>query len=773
MRRAEAIGSHIALSGLALLVLGVPLAYCEGVYEYALLPKRLLLQVCVAISVLGWFIRSISAQRSGIVSSTLTRLAVCFLAVQLASVPLSTNRFDAVAELSYGVGLFALFVVAANVLQLGNLRYLLWVNTVAGLAVSTIGILQYHGIAFLDLPTNGHPGATFGYRNFAAMYLICALPLSCLLFLLTRPPTLAVVPLLSTTAMAVFLAYTRTRGAWVGIALALLLTSALAAIVPQYRSCAQTALRACFSGKKRAMLGGGFLIALVLAPMPARFVDTGLQRFDEKKSGLVSTAMSIAAVESDRGRLAMWRNTLDLIVDNPLLGVGPGGWKYEYPPYDRGAMIRPNSSPKRPHNDYLWVASEHGVLGLGLYVTLLAAGLSGLLSMARRREPEAFLTATLLAISLGATLGHSVFSFPREQPQGAMFLPVILGFVAGQSNGSRRPCWFPAKAAVAALLLLLLCSTSYIAHRQLAFDRHYLRALIAEDRSDWVNVLAEVGQALHSGVLRSHLLVVRGRAEERQGRYADAENTYLQALTYAPHAWHAHNGLGIACKRQGRLHEAIGHYHQALLLFPTSATVRNNLGAAHKALGDIGRRSGDGARAESEYGLAAEHYRSVLKAEPNNAGAHNNLGNLHKVRGRVDSAIAAYGRALRIDPGQAQAHYNLADLLRTQGRWEESIAHYREAGRLMPANPSVQWGLGSALEASLDYRGAEEAYRRAISLRHDFARAHFGLAGVLSHLGRHEDAREAYREFLRLWKEDDAFARFARERLAEMGEGAR
>jgi O-antigen ligase len=68
-------------------------------------------------------------------------------------------------------------------------------------------------------------------------------------------------------------------------------------------------------------------------------------------------------------RLAFLRNTVDVIRDNPVLGVGTGGFTAAY-----AAIASRNGDPltKNPHNEFLMIFAELGVAGLVLLVYLFA-----------------------------------------------------------------------------------------------------------------------------------------------------------------------------------------------------------------------------------------------------------------------------------------------------------------------------------------------------------------------------------------------------------------
>ncbi|MDA0746226.1 MAG: tetratricopeptide repeat protein [bacterium] len=744
----------LTTGALCLMLVIVPLIYVKDIYEYSLLPKLLALYLCLGLAAFGWLAQTGWGRRFTFASNPLNLPLFCYTGIACLSLFQTTHLLDALVELSYQFALTGLFLLAAHALPFKRLPPLLWANTCTGLVIASIGILQYHNLFFQDIPTNGHPSATFGYRNFASMYLVCALPLAGLHFLTARNTAGRILSSMAAALMGVFLIYTRTRGAWVGLTGALLATGALLLFHPGLRTNFFQALRPLLTGKRIVLPAVFLAVFVILAALPARFTDTGLQRFDEKKADVASTVFSIATGKTDRGRLTMWNRTLELILDHPVLGVGPGGWKRIYPAYDRGAMIRPSSSPRRPHNDYLWIAAEYGLPGLLCYLWLLVTAFYCLFSLARR--PDAFwrIAAPAIAVALLATLGHALFSFPRERPQAMMFQYLLLGLIAGATT-HRKVHFVPRIAGLAcpALLLALLGGSLELTRRQINFDHHYLHAILGQDQEDWPEILSQANGAMNYGIFRPHALVIRGRALEKSQEYDQAKAAYQQALAYEPHNWYAYNGLGVLFKREGNYATAQQAYRKALEIDPNSIVIRNNLGALYKNMGDL---TG-----------AEQEFRFVLASNPSDVGANNNLGNIFKTRNLLDSAMVYYQKALETDPGVAQAHNNLADLYRRQNQFPKAIEHYRIAARLKPGEPLVFWGLGLTLEASGDVEGAETAFRQAIAFDPNYPNPYYNLATIYDKSGRYALAAETYQAFLDRWPGDEAIESFARERLAE------
>ena len=68
-------------------------------------------------------------------------------------------------------------------------------------------------------------------------------------------------------------------------------------------------------------------------------------------------------------RFVFYKNSLSLIADHPLLGSGTGSFakKYEQLVNNRQNM----RLTENPHNEYLMIAVQWGLLGMGLFIYLL------------------------------------------------------------------------------------------------------------------------------------------------------------------------------------------------------------------------------------------------------------------------------------------------------------------------------------------------------------------------------------------------------------------
>jgi len=140
----------------------------------------------------------------------------------------------------------------------------------------------------------------------------------------------------------------------------------------------------------------------------------------------------------------------------------------------------------------------------------------------------------------------------------------------------------------------------------------------------------------------------------------------------------------LALHRQGRLAEADALYAQALALKPDLVEAHNNRGAIRQMAGDW-----DGA-------LAC--YDGALRYRPDYVEALANRGNCLIQLRRWPEALAAFDRTLKLSPGRVSALNGRAGTLSKLKRFPEALAAY---GRLHAADRQNPYALGGMLVAAM------------------------------------------------------------------------
>ncbi len=110
--------------------------------------------------------------------------------------------------------------------------------------------------------------------------------------------------------------------------------------------------------------------AVLLAASP-----NGRSRMTHALDEIVSVDQSTEGTQVGL-RIVMWRNALRMIEAHPILGVGTGGFLEGYRPLVRGVAGWRGSETDDPHNQYLKIWGEQGLLGIGTFLLLIVGGLT-------------------------------------------------------------------------------------------------------------------------------------------------------------------------------------------------------------------------------------------------------------------------------------------------------------------------------------------------------------------------------------------------------------
>jgi O-antigen ligase len=301
------------------------------------------------------------------------------------------------------------FLIATSCSE-SRLRVWLRAATAAGTAVALYGILQYFG-ADPFLPSASYhigegvmtivrPPSTLGHADYLAGYLLYVVFLGAALLATESGPLWKALGIAGTVAGSTAIVLSGTRGA-----LLALVAGAVSLGVwkrPRFRG-------------RHAIVAAG-LCALGLA-------------FYFSPAGLKLRARSHWALEDQLGgaRLWLWRDSLRMASQRPLIGFGPETFGLEFPRYQSVELSRayPDFYHESPHNIFVDALVSEGILGLAILT-----GFAALAWFASRRAVmQGQRTAPYLASALvaGLTAGLFVcFTLP-----GALYFYATVAILAG------------------------------------------------------------------------------------------------------------------------------------------------------------------------------------------------------------------------------------------------------------------------------------------------------------------------------------------------------
>jgi putative inorganic carbon (hco3(-)) transporter len=330
-----------------------------------------------------------------------------FLYIASISILISSNRIFSLRGLMQVGSYLAIYLLLADqIRQIQDLRKLRLALIVSTIIPVLLGIYQYltgTGNTVISPGTNRIMG-TFFHPSAFGMYLIILWPIVLVEWQQSRRwlSKISLVILLSALTFCLIMTYTRV--VW----LALLLNI----------------LGAFFIFRRfRLMLGTGIVgiwVAIVSwQPIMARFGEAV-----QFQNGQIF----FSEFGSVAWRFQQWQIAINLFTEHPLLGVG---W-WTFPDY--------NIWNSTPHNDYLRLAAETGILGLIFYGFLLLTIISRL-TLAYWHMPRRSPLTQQVGIVLLTLLTYILLSItdnPLGQPEVSWYLWAILALGVGSIRLNRQ-----------------------------------------------------------------------------------------------------------------------------------------------------------------------------------------------------------------------------------------------------------------------------------------------------------------------------------------------
>ncbi|EKE11566.1 MAG: O-antigen polymerase [uncultured bacterium] len=130
-----------------------------------------------------------------------------------------------------------------------------------------------------------------------------------------------------------------------------------------------------------------FLVMLVPSPISQRFLSS----FNTKEG-------------SNMGRILMWEKAIEVIADNPVLGVGIGNYPLEV------SAVSTYRDPIYAHNTYLDIAAETGLLNAIIWISLLAMTMVSFWKKFKQEPIFFFALLSMIVFSIHSLVETAVYS---------------------------------------------------------------------------------------------------------------------------------------------------------------------------------------------------------------------------------------------------------------------------------------------------------------------------------------------------------------------------
>ncbi|XP_056877900.1 protein O-mannosyl-transferase TMTC2 isoform X4 [Takifugu flavidus] len=245
------------------------------------------------------------------------------------------------------------------------------------------------------------------------------------------------------------------------------------------------------------------------------------------------------------------------------------------------------------------------------------------------------------------------------------------------------------------------------------------------------------------------LVLLNGTRTVRRNRdWSNEESLYKSGISVNPaKAW---GNLGNVLKNQGKMAEAEKAYRNALQHRGNMADMLYNLGLLLQE--------------DQRFSEALHYYKLALGSRPTLASAYLNMGIILMNRGDLDEAKRTFATCADIpdenlkDPHAHKSSvtsclYNLGKLLHEQGQQEEALSLYKEALQKMPPQFAPHSLFNMMGEAYMRLNRPEEAghwYRESLRAKPDHIPAHLTYAKLLSLTGQKAEAEKFFLRAIQL-----------------------
>lgn len=342
---------------------------------------------------------------------------------------------------------FACFLVAIlTVRDRRRLDRLALILVASGVFQAVLGVLLYSLGAdyrlFYSQVTHAIPIGTYINRNHFAGYLVMCLSIGIGLMLARLGKSGSGSPENWRERLARMLAFLlspkmRLRLMLVVMVIALVLTRSRMGNSAFFASMLIVGLLAIIRARRAAPATVALIVSLVVIDVAVIGSWVGLEKVVERVQGTSLLTESRGRQESVEKREEAARYALPLIADFPLFGTGGGTFFTSYFRYRSPRM----GYFDHAHNDYIEIAADCGLLGVGLLLLLMgltAARAIQVLWQRRSSLPRGIAFGVLMAIVALAI--HSLVDFNLQIPANALTFVVILamGWVAADLPRSNR-----------------------------------------------------------------------------------------------------------------------------------------------------------------------------------------------------------------------------------------------------------------------------------------------------------------------------------------------
>lgn len=292
-------------------------------------------------------------------------------------------------------------------------------------------------------------------------------------------------------------------------------------------------------------------------------------------------------------RIWVWENTVQMISENPIQGVGAGSFQIFFPKYglEQFSVVNPQISLayqtfQRPHNDYLWIFAEVGILGLLFYLLFFGKFLHRSFQMMKDKNESIRKTSFIFVFFMVAYLVVSFFDFPWERSEHQMVLMLLLVSIIPQNHEKMDKV---KKIRMKELILFSLLSiiilfNFYFLSQRLSVEKKSKVIVNAHASQNWSQIKSEFSEVdpffYEINNFSIPTIWYLGVAEFANNNIDGAFLSFKKAYELSPYQIHVINNYAGSVLKKGDFNKSIELYNEALSINPSHREILLNKSVA-------------------------------------------------------------------------------------------------------------------------------------------------------------------------------------------------
>ena len=648
----------IILICLKVLILTIVLLVNKYVYEFRVNQEmilRLFIIIILTLLVIKYFIeKEISWFKNSL------NLPI-FLFVLVMSLPLLRVNVIRVSLRDYEIFIsyFILyFLISNNIDEENQFDSFVKLFFIISLIVALYTLMQYYGLDPYLKELNAL-SSTIGQKNWISNYLALIFPIIFSYFLLQKIRRNKIFLFLLLFIVYTTLMICQSRGIWISISLTLLIGIFFISKFKIVRT---------FQNNRK------WLFLLLLTFLLITIIYSTENPLNKSAITVAQRAISTFDEQdpSINTRMLIWRTTLQMIKEKPLLGSGIGTFEMNYLDYQAEFLksnpyyIKYSGKAREAHNEYLQMWAELGLVGLGVFLSIIFIFYNFIINYFKKEHDDKK-KIIVLGLLMGITcfLFHSLFTFPLHVPAlgSAFFVIMSLTMVyIGNFNLSEVKKEKIIKKIqlkilklkfnyiiVVLVLVIMLIAIDFLVIKPYTAEIYYFKGVRYNKNNNYADALPNFDYAAQLDPYNGRILHALGTTYYNLNMQSEAEEILQKGKNYINDR-NLFRNLGLSHMQIGNYEKAEIELKHAIYLDPKFTEAYFDLGYLYLL--------------QEDHEGTIKQWSKILEIEPEFYKKYIilfNLGMVYKKKEMPDKAVEYFLQALQLVPEDSPIMENIEE----------------------------------------------------------------------------------------------------------------